>query len=134
MAKKIICDTDVMIDYLDCSNTRHSITKSIIEETIALDQVVLSAITKMELMVGATNKKDLIKISRLLHRFDILNINNEITIKALNLLEDHHLSHGLAIPDCLIAATAIISDLDLFTYNTKDFKFIKGLRLFQVKK
>ena len=130
MAKKVICDTDVMIDYWDTLNPRHAKTKSILEDIITLDMIVLSAITKMELMLGATNKQELRKIDEKLHRFDIALINNDITSKAFILLHNHHLSHGLAIPDCIIAATAIIADLELFTYNTKDFKFLKELRLY----
>jgi len=39
-------------------------------------------------------------------------------------------SHGLQIPDALIAATAICHDMELLTYNVKDFKFIQGIKLF----
>ena len=131
MAKKIICDTDVMIDYWDLTNPRHAQTKSILEEIITLNNVVLSAITKMELMLGATNKRELKKIGEKLHRFDIALINNEITSKAFILLSNHHLSHGLAIPDCFIASTAIITEMELFTYNIRDFKFINELMLFK---
>lgn len=131
MAKKIVCDTDVMIDYWDLSNPRHSQTKSILEDIITLDNVVLSAITKMELMLGATNKRELKKIAEKLHRFDIALISNEITAKAMILLSNYHLSHGLAIPDCLIASTAIIAEMELFTYNIRDYKFIQELNLFK---
>lgn len=40
MAKKVICDTDVMIDYWDLSIPRHSQTKYILEDIITLDNVV----------------------------------------------------------------------------------------------
>ena len=33
-------------------------------------------------------------------------------------------------PDIMIAATAIVNDLNLITGNKKDFQRIKGLRLF----
>ncbi len=33
------------------------------------------------------------------------------------------------IPDAIIAATAISLQLDIFTYNIKDFSFIKELKL-----
>lgn len=62
MAAKIICDTDVMIDYWDATKPRHSNTKAILETEITLDRIVLSSITKMELMTGALNKSDLNKI------------------------------------------------------------------------
>lgn len=65
MAKaKIICDTDVMIDYWDKTKPRHTATVLILEKKIELDNIVLSAVTKMELMLGATNKADLISITK----------------------------------------------------------------------
>lgn len=38
-------------------------------------------------------------------------------------------SHGLGIPDALIAATAIIEELPLLTLNVKDFRYIDTLSL-----
>ena len=129
--KKIICDTDVMIDYWDNNNPRYLITKSTLEKSIELDNVMLSAITKMELMLGAISKNDMAKISKKLNRFNIVLINNEITIQSFDLIQKYRLSHGLSLPDSIIASTALIADLELFTYNTKDFKFISGLKLFR---
>jgi tRNA(fMet)-specific endonuclease VapC len=45
-------------------------------------------------------------------------------------MENYALSHKLAIPDTLIAATALTHDLDLYTLNQKDFCFISNLRLY----
>ena len=65
MAKtKIICDTDILIDYWDTSNSRHTRTKEILENHIGLNNVVPSAITKMELLLGATNKADLNQLNK----------------------------------------------------------------------
>lgn len=131
MAKeKIICDTDVMIDYWDTTNNRHVTTRKELEENIGLDNVVLSAITKMELLLGAINKKDIRIIIKKLSRFDIALLNKDITFKAFELLEHYSLSNGLALPDSIIAATALVADLKLFTYNRKDFKFIPYLKLY----
>ena len=58
-ASKIICDTDVLIDYWDIKNSRQEITKSILEQLIGLENIVLSEITKMELLLGAINKSHL---------------------------------------------------------------------------
>ena len=110
--------------------SRHAITKSTLERTIKLDNVLLSAITKMELMLGAISKTDMAKISKRLTRFNIVLINKDITIESFNLIQKYRLSHGLSLPDSIIAATALISDFEFYTYNTKDFKFISGLRLF----
>ena len=131
MAKNnVICDTDVLIDYWDAKSPRHSNTRTIIDNEIGLDQVVISAITKMELLAGAENKAEEARIKKLIQRFHLALINNEITQEALLLFETYRLSHGLAIPDCFIAATAKITGLALFTYNTKDYKFMSKVKLF----
>jgi predicted nucleic acid-binding protein len=128
--KKVICDTDVMIDYFDNRKSRHLKTKEIIEN-IGLDNIIISAITKMELIVGTKNKKDSIVVNKKLGRFDLIIIDSQVTLRAIELLNNYSLSHGLAIPDGLIAATAIETNLRLFTYNIKDFKFIKSLLIYK---
>ena len=133
MAKiKVVCDTDVMIDYWDVSSKRHSQTKTIIEEKIGLDNIVISAITKMELLMGASNKTEESIIKKKLGRFNIALINNEITTLAIELFETYRLSQGLAIPDCFIGSTARILNLELFTYNLKDFRYMSKLKLFEI--
>jgi predicted nucleic acid-binding protein len=39
------------------------------------------------------------------------------------------LSHKLSVPDGFIAATALASDVELYTLNHKDFRVIDGLKL-----
>jgi predicted nucleic acid-binding protein len=39
------------------------------------------------------------------------------------------LSHGLLIPDALIAATAIVLDYDFITKNQRDYRFVNGLKV-----
>ena len=128
---KVICDTEVIIDYLDHRQVRHLSTKHFIDNEIGLDFVALSAITKMELMAGVSNKEALAKLNKNINRFNILLINPEITSIALQLIESFKLSHNLAIPDSLIAATTLYTGFKLFTFNVKDFKFIPDLQLYQ---
>jgi predicted nucleic acid-binding protein len=49
---------------------------------------------------------------------------------AIDLVEKYAKSHGLKIPDALIAATSICEEMPLLTYNVKDFKFIEKIRLY----
>lgn len=134
MAKeKIICDTDVLIDYFDVTQKRHPETKLILEQNIGISNILISSITKMELILGATNKADLNTISKKLNRFSILLINEAINLRAIDLVQTYRLSHGLALADAMIAATAIQIELELFTYNIKDFRFISKLSLFGKK-
>jgi predicted nucleic acid-binding protein len=44
-------------------------------------------------------------------------------------METYSLSHKLSIPDALIASTALVHKIDLYTLNLKDFRFIEGLNL-----
>ncbi|GAA4209936.1 type II toxin-antitoxin system VapC family toxin [Pedobacter jeongneungensis] len=134
MAKeKIICDTDVLIDYFDKNKSRNASASAILESAIGLDNVIISSITKMELLYGATNKFDLSLINKKLKRFSIILINERVNLTAIGLMQEFKLSHGLAIADSLIAATAIETKLRLFTYNLKDFKFINDLTLYSEK-
>jgi predicted nucleic acid-binding protein len=84
----------------------------------------------MELLCGATNKIDLSIINKKLKRFSIILLNERINLTAIGLIQDFKLSHGLAIADSLIAATAIETKLKLFIYNLKDFRFINDLILY----
>ena len=58
-----------------------------------------------------------------------ININEEISDLSKKLVFDYAKSHSLDIPDSLIAATAIINNINLLSYNKKDFKFINNLKL-----
>ena len=44
-------------------------------------------------------------------------------------MDEYALSHGLEIPDALIAATAEIHGLVLITGNIADYRFLPGLHL-----
>jgi predicted nucleic acid-binding protein len=47
----------------------------------------------------------------------------------MELIARYAKSHGLQIPDAIIAATALELSAPLLTFNTRDFKFIDGLSL-----
>ena len=49
-AEGIICDTDILIDYFDAKQKRHEETKIIIEQKIGFNNILISSITKMELI------------------------------------------------------------------------------------
>jgi predicted nucleic acid-binding protein len=122
----ILCDTDIFIEALK-NNSRaiESLRK------IGFENIALSAITLMELYFGAVSKQELTKIKSRLQQLRIIHINKEISEAATKLIEKYAKSHGLHIPDALIAATAICHRMELLTYNIKDFKFIESVRLYR---
>jgi predicted nucleic acid-binding protein len=130
--KQVVCDTDVLIDYFDISNLRHSKCCEILENQIGLDNIILSAITFLEIQSGARNKSEQNKIRKKLARFNMALLSAEITTQAIDLFEKYRLSHGLAIPDCLISSKAVVLDVELFTFNVKDYRFIDSVKLYEI--
>ena len=121
----VLCDTDIFVEAL---KNNKSVTGLL--GHIGFQNIALSAITLMELYFGALNKRELAKIKSRMQRLEIVNLDNEITETAINMIEKYSKSHGLHIPDALIASTSICSGMELLTYNVKDFKFIEGIKLY----
>ena len=97
-----------------------------IEQRAAL---ALSVISQMELMIGCQSKAELRSLDRFLLRFQLIKLSEQISDTALDLLRRYRLSHGLLIPDALIAATALSLSVAFVTKNQRDYRFIAGLSL-----
>ena len=124
----ILCDTDIFIEAFKNNTLATGLLRR-----IGFQNIALSAITLMELYFGALNKRELVKIKSRLQKLEIINLDQKITKTAINMIERYAKSHGLHIPDALIAATAICRGMQLLTYNVKDFKFVEGIRLYSEK-
>lgn len=125
MSEFIIFDTDIIIDA--GRNDKKAIARLEMEE--AKNVLSLSIITKMELIVGCRNKSEQRILGNFLKRFEVIYLTESISKKATDLLKTYRLSHGLLIPDALIAATAILSHAPFISKNQKDFQYIEGLNL-----
>jgi len=120
----ILFDTNVFIEVFK----GNADAKRVYEQVLP-SEICLSSITAMELYYGALNKRELLFIKKFIGCFSVIYVNESVSELALNLVELYSKSHTLDIPDALIAATAIENGCDLFTYNTKDFKYIPELHL-----
>lgn len=125
MPPQVLFDTDVLID---ASRGRHEATKVLADAARAHD-LAISAVTKMELIVGCRDRHELRATEQFVRRFIVVDIDEPTSGTAVGLLAKHNLSHGLAIPDALIAATAITNGLRLVSKNQKDFRYLSGLDL-----
>ena len=124
--KIVLCDTDVIIEfYRNNPNVIAELKK------IGQQNITVSTITAGELMYGALNKKELSQIKKDLNNLTVLDINRKTCDVFMNLMNKYVLSHKLALPDGLIAATALSLDIELFTMNLKDYRFIDGLNLYK---
>jgi len=54
-------------------------------------------------------------------KFEVLKTNQEIISLARKILDRYTLSHNTKIMDALIASTVIVYNIDLYTFNKKDF-------------
>ena len=100
---------------------------------IGQQQLAISAITLGELYFGALNKAELRIIKQHLSLLYVIPINTAISQHFVSLMESYALGHKLAIPDAFIAATALTHTIELYTLNTKNFRFIDSLKLYQPK-
>lgn len=121
----ILCDTNILIEFYKNNST-------IVNELrlIGADRLAISIITQAELYYGAINKAELLKIQKHLNLLPNLPIDNQVSAQFIQLMERYSLSHKLAIPDALIAATALVNNVSLYTLNLKDFRFIEGINLY----
>lgn len=125
MAGLTIVDTDILID------AGRGIREAIdyLQELERRTSLAVSIVTQMELIVGCRNTAELRDLEQFLRHFRILKINEAISDKAVELLLQYRLSHGLLIADALIAATALSWDYPLASKNQRDYQFIVDLDL-----
>lgn len=124
-AKIVLCDTDVIIGFYRNNPGVISELKKIGQQNIAV-----STITAGELIYGALNKNELSQIKKDLDNLVLFDIDKKTCDIFLELLSRYALSHKLSVPDGFIAATALANDIELYTLNLKDYKFINGLNLY----
>jgi len=91
----------------------------------------LSAVTYMELVQGARDKAELRALRRALQFWQatVRPLDDEISNRAMYLIETYALSHGLQMADALIAATAISLGDILVTGNDTHYRMIDGLEI-----
>jgi predicted nucleic acid-binding protein len=122
---QILIDTDVLIDVANNDVT----AKARLAAESQNAALAISTVTVMELIVGCRNKSELQTLNRFLSQFQVLTLNHTISDRTTELLQTYFLSHGLLIPDALIASTAIENQIPLISKNQRDFRFIQELNL-----
>lgn len=120
----MLIDTDVLIWFF---RGRESARRAL----SSVDGVMLSAVTYMELVQGMRNKSELRLLRQTIHEqgWTILPLGENIGHRAIVYVESHFLSHGIALADALIAASAVESGAPLMTANVKHFKAIADVEL-----
>ena len=123
----IVCDTNVFIKLF----TGDAIVITELEK-IGNHRILMPSVSMMERFCGMGNKLELQQMKKKIKHFNVLHLNEAASQKAIEILSEYRLSHGLSIPDALIGAMALAYNLELYTYNLKDFRFLKGIRLYSL--
>jgi hypothetical protein len=124
MSKAVLCDTCVLVDFV---NGR---SEQITELKANGIQLFINPVIELELLQGARNKAELLRLEKIVAMFYIVEMPAEVIDVARQLIKLYSLSHSLRLADALIAATALVYELDLLTHNVKDFRFIPYLKLY----
>jgi predicted nucleic acid-binding protein len=87
-----------------------------------------SVITWLELLIGANTPVKKEAINKIFESYYGIPLNEKISLKAIEIMQTYITDKQIiSVPDCLIAATSIVTGYPLLTYNKKDFDFIEGI-------
>lgn len=124
MVKKCLIDTSVVIQ-------AQKGNPKIIQIMLAQTSPTVSIVTACEVICGSIDRQQLLANKEALERFKIIEIDEEISFKALEILEKYGLKVKLAVADTFIASTAVVKGYKLWTLNKKHFKIINEIELFE---
>jgi len=120
----LIFDTDVLIWHLR-GNVK---AKDIIHKNIPFS---ISVVTYIELIQGMRDKKEMNSLIKQLSKWnvEIIQIDKDISTRAMIYVEQYHHSSAMEMADALIAATCINNSELLITGNDKHYKNIPNIQI-----
>ena len=95
------------------------------------NNLAISSVTYLELLFGLKTRSRVIDLNKQMRAYQLIHISETISIKALEIVYQYTTSFSIKPADALIAATAVVNNLKLFTDNKHDFDFIKGLQFYK---
>src|SRR5882762_8474073 len=119
MPKKLLLDTDVLVDYLREYPPAVEYLESRQEE------LWTSSIVVAELYAGVREGKERMALSTMLSLFEVAAIDMALAERGGLLRRDFGPKHGTELADALIAATAQQTGAELVTLNAKHFPMLQ---------
>lgn len=121
MGPQHLIDTNVIIDFF---NGRLPINGQRLLEAVV---PAISVITHIELFSKASlSSAEIKQIQKFVH---VATVYHTITADIVEQTIALRVQHKIKTPDAIIAATALIYELELITRNVSDFRAIQGLKL-----
>lgn len=114
-------DTNILIDCLKGYQPA-------IDEVAYWDEVVISAVSWMEVMAGTTGE-DSGAVREFLGNFEVIHTNQHIMEFATTLRKDSiETKKKVALPDTIIMATGLVRADRIITRNTRDFAILMAFK------
>lgn len=121
-------DTDVLINFFDKNRKLNQLAENAFYDFNTRNiEPCFSIITPIEMIQGNKNNQEKNKILKQIEPFNNISLSDDICAVTKNSTIKYSASHGLMMGDAFIAATALFLDIQLFTFNKKDFRFITNL-------
>jgi len=121
MAKLILLDTDVLIDFFRGYGSAVTFVNA------NSSRIILSAIVVAELYAGIRGEDEETAIEKFISLFRVIPVNSEIAKIGGMFRRVYGRSHGLGLADAIIAATCEVEKAELKTLNIKHYPMINGL-------
>ena len=85
----------------------------------------------MELLQGLRDKREFHILQKYFQKWsiEIIQINENISSRAMFFVEDYCLSHSMELGDAIIAATALENNEILLTANDKHYSFLPNIQI-----
>jgi predicted nucleic acid-binding protein len=122
MAKPILPDTDVLIDFF----RGYGKAVAFINKYNTL--IILSSIVVAELFAGVKGDAEQAALQDFVSLFPVVPVDTEIGKAGGLYRRDYGKSHGVGLADAILAATAVAKNAELKTLNTKHYPMLKGLK------
>jgi predicted nucleic acid-binding protein len=122
MAKAILLDTDVLVDFL------RGATKAVALVTLHADRIILSSIVVAELFAGVKGETEQTVLENFVALFRVVPVDTEIARVGGLYKRDYSKSHGVGLADAIVAATAEAEEAELKTLNIRHYPMVKGLQ------
>jgi predicted nucleic acid-binding protein len=124
MGLKYLWDTNTVIYYLRKSFTETG--QELMNNIINSCQPAISSITEIELLCWKTaTENDMAVLNSFISDSIIFELESEIKLKTIEIRR----AYDLKLPDAIIAATAILTDLTLISNDRRGFYKISSLKL-----
>ena len=121
MAKRILPDTDVLIDFF------RGYGRAVTFVNANSSRIILSAIVVAELYAGIKGEAEETAIEKFISLFRVIPVTSEIAKIGGVFRRVYGRSHGLGLADAIIAATCEVERAELKTLNIKHDPMINGL-------